>query len=255
MQRGTVYFIGAGPGDPELITVKGRDIVREADLVLYAGSLVPRAVVREAPARARVEDSSGMTLEETHGLLRATVGGGGVAARVHTGDPSLYGAVREQMALLARDGIPFEVVPGVTAAFAAAASAGISFTLPERTQSLILTRIGGRTPVPEPEDLRSLAAHGSAMGVYLSASRAREVQEKLLAGGYPEETAVLLAHRVGWPDERLVFARLGELARVAQEEGMQRQAVFLVLPGQEEQGPFSRLYSRDFGHGYREAKP
>jgi precorrin-4/cobalt-precorrin-4 C11-methyltransferase len=253
MQSGKVYFVGAGPGDPELITVKGQNIVRRADLVLYAGSLVPRAVVQQAGPEARVEDSSGMTLEETHGLLQSTASAGGIAARVHTGDPSLYGAVREQMVLLRRDRIPFEVVPGVTAAFAAAASAGISFTLPERTQSLILTRIGGRTPVPEPEDLQDLAAHRCAMGVYLSAARAAEVQRKLLQGGYPEETPVLLAHRVGWPGERLAFARLGELAGVAEREGMGRQVVFLILPGQEdEQAPFSRLYSRDFGHGFRE---
>ena len=251
MQKSTVYFIGAGPGDPELLTLKGLKIIQRADLVLYAGSLVPEDIVRKAGPEAEVADSSSMTLEETHALMLKHVRRQGVVARVHTGDPSLFGAVREQIVLLERDGIAYEIVPGVTAAFAAAAAAKASFTIPERTQSLILTRISGRTPVPAGEDLQDLARHGSALVLYLSAARAGEAQDKLLRGGYSEQTPVVLASRVGWPGERILFTRLGQMAETAKLESVTRQAVFLVLPHQDEEAPFSRLYSRDFEHGFR----
>jgi len=166
-----VAFIGAGPGDPDLLTIKAWKIIQQADLVLYAGSLVPRDVLTWARPEARVADSSSMNLDQTHELLRDTVRQGGLAARVHTGDPSLYGAVREQALRLERDGIDYQIVPGVTAAFAAAARARVSLTLPEKTQTLILTRMEGRTPVPERERIRELAAHRSSLAVYLSASQ------------------------------------------------------------------------------------
>ena len=247
-----VFFVGAGPGDPDLITVRGRRAVREADLVLYAGSLVPREVVAFAREGARVEDSSPMTLDETHALMKDTVLAGGRVARVHTGDPSLYGAVREQMALLDRDGISYRVIPGVTVAFAAAAAARVSFTLPERTQSLILTRLEGRTPVPEAERLRDLASHQASMAVYLSAGDPEGVAGELRLGGYPEDTPVVVAYRVGWPDERILLTRLQDLAGTVAREQITRQAVFLVLPGQDREPAFSRLYSPDFHHGFRE---
>ncbi len=246
-----VYFVGAGPGDPELITVRGQRVIREADLVLYAGSLVPAEVVACARPEARVEDSSSMTLEETHHLMSMTVRGGGLVARVHTGDPSLYGAVREQMVLLERDGISYRVIPGVTVAFAAAAAAKVSFTLPEKTQSLIISRIAGRTPVPEQEHLREMARHGASMAVYLSAGDPEGVVRELREGGYSGRTPVIVAYRVGWPDERIVPATLDTLLETVSQENVTRQAVFLVLPGQDEVSAFSRLYSRDFRHGFR----
>jgi len=249
-----VYFIGAGPGDPELLTVKGRRLIAEADLVLYAGSLVPAEVVAGAGPNARVADSAPMSLEETHALMAETVASGGKVARVHTGDPSLYGAIREQMALLDEAGIIHEVVPGVTAGFAAAAAAGRSYTVPEVTQTLIFTRLEGRTPVPEGEKLRKLAAHGSAMCIYLSAGDPEGVQSELLAGGLAESTLVVMAYRVGWPDEKLVETELGGLAEAARLNGFTRQTVFLVLPGQgrEDAGKAkSLLYDKDFKHMYR----
>ena len=248
-----VSFVGAGPGDPELITVRGRRVIEEADLVLYAGSLVPREVVACARAEARVEDSSSMTLEETHALMKETVRKGGLVARVHTGDPSLYGAVQEQTALLEQDGISYQVIPGVTVAFAAAAAAGVSFTLPEKTQSLILTRLEGRTLVPERERLREMARHQASMAVYLSTGDPEGVVRELRAGGYPEGTPVVMAYRVGWPDEKVVFAHLSNLQEIVSREAITRQAVFLVLPGQGEDPAFSRLYSKDFQHGFRGA--
>ena len=247
-----VWFIGAGPGDPELLTLKAARLIAGADLVLFAGSLVPAAAVAHAKAGARVVDSSPLTLEETHALLAECVRAGGDAARVHTGDPGLYGAVAEQAALLDRDGIAWEVVPGVTAAFAAAAAAGVGFTAPGVSQSLILTRAPGRTPVPEAESLRSLAAHGCALAVYLSAAQARAVQDELLAGGLPPDTPVVVGHRVGWPDGAVRRTTLEGLAEAAQ--GLGRQTVFLVLPGLGKDAERSRLYAPDFAHGFRPAR-
>lgn len=254
MPENKVYFIGAGPGDPELLTVKGQRIIREADLVLYAGSLVPQAVVAGARDGAVVADSAPLSLEETHALMMKTIASGGMVARVHTGDPSLYGAIREQMELLDRDGAAYEVVPGVTAGFAAAAGACRSYTVPEETQTVIFTRMAGRTPVPDAERLRDLAAHGSAMCVYLSAGDPEGMQAELEAAGLPGSTLIVQAYRVGWPEEQIVETDLARLAATAREKGFTRQTVFLVLPGQgvEDAGKAkSLLYDKTFSHGFR----
>lgn len=249
-----VYFIGAGPGDPELLTVKGQRLIGEADLVLYAGSLVPAQVVAGAKDGAKVADSAPMNLEETHAMMMETVRAGGTVTRVHTGDPSLYGAIREQMELLDRDGVAYSVVPGVTAGFAAAAASCRSYTVPEVTQTLIFTRIAGKTPVPEAEGLRKLATHGSAMCIYLSAGDPEGVQTELQAGGLADSTLVVMAYRVGWPDEKVVETYLGGLASTARANGFTRQTVFLILPGQgaEDAGKAkSLLYDENFKHMYR----
>lgn len=250
-----VFFVGAGPGDPELITVRGHKVIQEADLVLYAGSLVPPEVVACARSEAGVIDSSSMTLEETHAVIRDTVRKGGVVARVHTGDPSLYGAMREQMELLEREGIVCRVIPGVTSAFAAAARARISFTIPEKTQTLILTRLAGRTPVPEREQLKEMARHRTSMAVYLSAGDSERLVRELLLGGYPGDTPVVAAHRVGWPDERILTATLDTLNEIVSRESITLQTVFLILPGQSGQAASSRLYSPGFHHGFRGQPP
>ena len=247
---GTVWFVGAGPGDPELLTLKGRTRIEQAALVLYAGSLVPQATVACARADARVVDSSPLTLEQCHHLMRETALAGGSVARVHTGDPSLYGTLREQTRLLDTDGIPWAVVPGVTSACAAAAAAGISFTVPEVTQSLVFTRLGGRTPVPEQEQLRHLAAHGCSLAVYLSAADPDSLQHELCTA-LPAHTPVLCAYRVGWPEQALHWATAGTVAACVRQHGLTRQTVFLVLPGQEAAPTESRLYAADFAHGWR----
>ncbi|SKA83267.1 precorrin-4/cobalt-precorrin-4 C11-methyltransferase [Paucidesulfovibrio gracilis DSM 16080] len=248
-----VYFVGAGPGDPDLITVKGRDLIRRADLVLYAGSLVPRSLVEQARPDARVVDSSALDLGSTHDLLYQCVSRGGLAVRLHTGDPSLYGATREQMELLDRDGIAYEVVPGVTAAFAAAAVMGNSFTVPEQTQTLIITRRAGRTPVPDAEQLPLLAAHHAAMAVYLSAGDPEGLQAELLQGGLDPSTPCAMSHRVGWPGEKSLRCRLDQLAATARENGFDRQTVFLILPGENAETARSKLYDAGFSHMYRKA--
>lgn len=249
-----VYFIGAGPGDPGLITVRGRELIQHAALVLYAGSLVPREVVACARPGSRVVDSARMSLDETHALMRDTVHAGGLVARVHTGDPSLFGSMREQMALLDRDGIAHAVVPGVTAAFATAARAKVSFTVPEATQTLVITRLAGRTPVPEGERLRELARHGSSVAVYLSADKAAELTRELRAAGLPENTVIVVGHKVGHPEERVLRATLADLEDTVRTHGFSRQTMFLVLPGETAPVTPSRLYAADFGHGFRAAR-
>jgi precorrin-4/cobalt-precorrin-4 C11-methyltransferase len=237
-----VFFIGAGPGDPELITVKGKRLIEAAELVLYTGSLVPKEVVACAKASALVADSQHMSLEETHALIMQTLNKGGSVARVHTGDPGLYGAVREQARLLEAEGVDYEIVPGVTAAFAAAAAAKVSFTQPEAVQSLIFTRAAGKTPVPEAESIASFAAHGASMAVYLSGGKAESLAESLINGGYPETTTVIVAHKVGAPEERIVHTDISHMAEIIQEYRMQSQTVFLVLPGESKDEQRSYLY-------------
>ncbi|MDR2745788.1 MAG: precorrin-4 C(11)-methyltransferase [Desulfovibrio sp.] len=248
---GLVSFVGAGPGDPELMTVKGRKAIEEAGLVLYAGSLVPSGAVAGARADARVLDSAPLTLEECHALVKEASFAGERVARVHTGDPSLYGALREQADLLDRDGIPWRVIPGVTAACAAAAAAGITFTVPELTQSLVITRLEGRTPMPEREKIRHLAAHQSSLAVYLAGRDASRLRGELLRALSPA-TPVLCAHLVGWPEERLVWTDVENLARCVEENRLENDTVFLVLPAEGRTGACSRLYAADFRHSFRE---
>jgi precorrin-4/cobalt-precorrin-4 C11-methyltransferase len=249
-----VFFIGAGPGDPELITVKGLKRIQCADLVLYAGSLVPREVVAEAKPTAEVVDSAPLTLEETHALMTETVAGGGIVARVHTGDPALYGAVAEQAALLEAANIDYEIIPGVTSACAAAAAAKVSFTAPETVQSLVITRLPGRTSVPEAQSVRRFAATGAALAVYLSGTMAGELQAELLAGGLAPGTPVVVARQVGQQEEVVVHTDIAGLTEAAAAAGAGRQTLFLVLPGLDAQAARSRLYHPGFGHGRREAR-
>lgn len=255
-----VFFVGAGPGDPELLTLKAHRLIGAADLIIYAGSLVPKTMLAHAKPNARIEDSSGMTLVETHALIREAVLAGRIVVRLHTGDPGLYGAVREQARLLESEGIAYAVIPGVTAAMAAAAAAQVSLTIPEICQTLILTRMGGRTPVPERERLHRLATHQAALAVYLSGASPTDLARELLAGGYPPDTMIVAAHRVGWPEQDIQFLTLDTLAldtlaldrpsTLGADKTWQRQTVFLVLPGQDAK-TVSRLYSADFAHGFR----
>ncbi len=247
----TVWFVGAGPGDPELITVKGQRLIAEADLVLYAGSLVPRAIVDQARPGAEVVDSAPLNLEETHACIMRTVSSGGRVARVHTGDPSLYGAIREQMFLLDAEGVRYGVVPGVSAGFAAAAATATSLTVPDVSQSFIITRMEGRTPVPEAERLRTMARHRCAMAIYLSAANPQGLVDELRAGGLEDAVPVIAAYRVGWPEQRIVHTTVGGLCDAVRAYGLNRQTVFLVLPGEDGSARFSKLYDATFPHGYR----
>jgi precorrin-4/cobalt-precorrin-4 C11-methyltransferase len=252
-----IFFVGAGPGDPELITVKGRRLIAEADRIVYAGSLVPEVLFEARKEEAEIFNSASLSLQETHSLLVEAHRRGDRVVRLHTGDPSLYGAIQEQMELLDREGIPYEVVPGVSAVFAAAAALRQELTLPEVSQTLILTRMEGRTPVPERERLQTLASHRATLAIYLSVQSIEKVVETLTLE-YPSETPVVVAYRVGWPDEALVEGTLADIAERVHAAGVKRQAVILVgdVLGARAGGLLSRskLYDETFDHGYRKAR-
>jgi precorrin-4/cobalt-precorrin-4 C11-methyltransferase len=251
-----VHFIGAGPGDAELITVKGARLLAEADVVVFAGSLVDRELVRTYAPTARVWDSAGMNLGETTALLAEAVLAGERAVRLHTGDPAVYGAIQEQMAELDKLGINYEVVPGVTSAFAAAASLKQELTLPEVTQTVILTRLAGRTPVPEREKLSAIAAIGATMVVYLSVGMVEEVVAELLQGAYTRATPVAVVAKASWPDELIIEGTLGDIAAKVEAAGIGKQALIIVgdvLKARKEGLPaLSKLYDKGFSHGCRD---
>ncbi|MBW1956733.1 MAG: precorrin-4 C(11)-methyltransferase [Deltaproteobacteria bacterium] len=249
-----VFFVGAGPGDPELITVRGQRALAQADLIIYTGSLVPETLLKWSTPQAETINSASMTLEAVVDEMVKGWRAGKRIVRLHTGDPSLYGAVFEQMAALKREKIPYQVVPGVTAAFAAAAALGIEYTLPEISQTLIITRMAGRTPVPNTEDLESLARHQASMAVYLSVAMADRVA-KALEKGYGRKAPCVVAYRVGQEGERLIRTTVEKLAETVEKENIERQTVILVgevLRFSPETFPFrSRLYDKDFSHGFR----
>jgi precorrin-4/cobalt-precorrin-4 C11-methyltransferase len=251
-----IHFVGAGPGDPELITVKGMRLIQAADLIVYAGSLVPEALLEDRKEGARIVSSASLTLEETHALLSEGYGRGERVVRLHTGDPSLYGAIQEQMELLDRDGIPYQVVPGVSAVFAAAAGLKQELTLPEVSQTLILTRLAGRTPVPEGEELRSLAAHGATLVIYLSVKQIEKVVCELTPF-YSPQTPIVVAYRVGWPDQLFLKGTLETIVSMVSSAGIERQAIIMVgrVFASREGDPLkrSKLYDESFGHGFRKA--
>ncbi len=253
-----VIFAGAGPGDPELITVKAKNALERADLVIYAGSLVPEAVLQWTGSRCRRIDSAGMHLDAIMAAMVTAHGRGERIVRLHTGDPSLYGAIFEQMLRLDRAGIPYRVIPGVSAAFAAAAAMAVEYTIPEQSQTLILTRAGGRTPVPEAESLASLAAHRTAMAIYLSVGQIETVA-RVLEAAYGAEAPAAVAYRVSHPDEIIRITRVGRLVETVRAAGIDRQALIVVGKGLGMKGagdgPASRLYDRTFSHGFRTAEP
>jgi precorrin-4/cobalt-precorrin-4 C11-methyltransferase len=249
-----ILFVGAGPGDPELITVKGRNALEAADMVIYAGSLVPESLLSWTRPGTPAVNSASMPLAEIVAAMAQAQRSGKRVVRLHTGDPSLYGAVFEQMAELQKLGIPSKIIPGVTAAFAAAAALGIEYTLPEVTQTLILTRVAGRTPVPASEDLAGLAAHRASMAIYLSMGQVEAVATAL-AAEYGETAPCAVVYQASQPGEKVIRTRLNELVERVKAEGISRQAVIIVgrvleaVP--QELKVKSKLYDRDFEHGYR----
>ncbi|BCR03746.1 precorrin-4 C(11)-methyltransferase [Desulfuromonas versatilis] len=251
-----VVFVGAGPGDPELITVKGLKALQAADLVIYAGSLVNKALLAELKPGAEAHDSAPLTLEQVIALMTEAVAAGRRVVRLHTGDPAVYGAIQEQMEALDALGIGYRVIPGVTAAFAAAASLKQELTLPEVSQTVVLTRVEGRTPVPEKERLQRIASLGATVALYLSVSMMDKVVAELLAGGvYTTRTPAAVVSKASWEDERIVEGTLGDIAEKIKEAGISRQALILVgeVLGAREKGvpEKSKLYDKEFFHGFR----
>lgn len=246
-----VLIVGAGPGDPELLTVKGARALREADLVLYAGSLVSEAVLDYCGEGCAKVDTSCLTLEEQVEMMAAKARAGGRVVRLHTGDPSLYGAVSEQKERLEEMGIPVLFVPGVSSLQAAAASLGIQYTVPGGSQTVICTRRAGRTPVPQGEDLRLLASHGSTMVVFLSADQADAVSAELQEGGLSADTPAACVYRATWGDEIVLTSTLRDLPPLMRERGITRHALIVVGECVGERGARSLLYSPGFSHGSR----
>jgi precorrin-4/cobalt-precorrin-4 C11-methyltransferase len=248
-----ITFVGAGPGDPELVTVKGMRALQEADLVLYAGSLVPREVLTWTREGAECHDSAALNLEEQVELMVAAVSAGRRVVRLHTGDPSIYGAIGEQMRALDARNIAYRVIPGVSSFLAAAAALPVELTLPGVTQTIIITRAAGRTPVPERENLTALASHQTTMAIFLSSGLLAQVVEQL-SQHRPGSTPVALVQRASWPEQKVVRTTLAELVEAAEREGIDKTAMLLVGEALANCGEPSKLYDALFTHGYREAK-
>ncbi|MHA6523945.1 precorrin-4 C(11)-methyltransferase [Tessaracoccus sp. G1721] len=255
---GRVVFVGAGPGAADLITVRGARVVAEADIIIWASSLVHPGIVAGAKTGAELVDSASASLEDIEPLYRRARDEGLLVARVHTGDPAIYGATAEQRDLIRSLGLEFESIPGVSAYSAAAARMEVELTVPEVSQSLVLTRLeGGRTPMPPRETVRGFAAHGTTMALYLSAARNKALQEELLAGGYPPETPCIVGYQVSWPDELMLRCELRDLSQTMREHKLWKHTVVLVGPALAE-GPLStrsHLYHPGFRHEYRAAEP
>jgi precorrin-4/cobalt-precorrin-4 C11-methyltransferase len=255
MSQVQVYFVGAGPGNPDLITVKGKQLLMEAAVIIYAGSLVNPALLQFARPLCEIHNSASMTLDEVIAVMKAAVGQNKMVVRLHTGDPSLYGAIQEQIDWLNKLSIRWEVVPGVSSFLAAAASMGQEYTLPGVSQTVIITRMEGRTPVPEKEQIRSLAKHQATMCIFLSVHMFGELVQELMDGGYPADTPVAVVEKASWPEERVFKGTLTTIADQLTVAEVSRTAMVIVgnvLAREYEQ---SRLYASEFGHMFREAKP
>ncbi len=248
-----VYFVGAGAGDPELLTLKGKRLIDHADTLIYAGSLVNPEVLAGRKPSSKVYDSAGMTLEEVLAVMKETEQAGGTTVRVHTGDASIYGAIREQLDALDKLGIAHEVVPGVSSFLAAAAAMQKEYTLPEVTQTVILTRMEGRTPVPERERIGELAKHRATMVIFLSVGRIAELAERLKTA-YPETTPVAVVYKASWPDETIVTGTLADIAEKVQAAGITKTALVTIGDFLGDSYALSKLYDKAFTHEYRQGK-
>ncbi|HEY5523281.1 MAG TPA: precorrin-4 C(11)-methyltransferase [Desulfuromonadaceae bacterium] len=251
-----VSFVGAGPGASDLITIRGARLLKHADVVIFAGSLVDRKLVQLYAARADIYDSAGMTLPEVITVMAEATAAGRSVVRLHTGDPSIYGAIQEQMEALDRLEIDYQVVPGVTSAFAAAAALKQELTLPELSQTVIITRIEGRTPVPEREQLHAIAQLGATMVIYLSVGMVEKVVEQLLQGAYTSATPAAVVCRASWDDELIIQCTLSELIEKVHQAGIDRQALIIVgdvlAARRDGLKAKSLLYDGEFSHGFRE---
>ena len=249
----TVWFVGAGPGDRELITLKGYRLLQQAQVVIYAGSLINTELLDYCPPGAECHDSAGLHLEQIIELMETGVKAGKLVVRLQTGDVSLYGSVREQGEVLSERGIHWQVVPGVSAFLGAAAELGVEYTVPEVSQSLIITRLEGRTPVPPLEQLESFASHQTSMAIYLSVQRIHRVAERLIEGGYHASTPVAVIYKATWPESRTVRGTLENIGDRVRDAGIRKTALILVGAFLGEEYHYSRLYAADFSHEYRKA--
>lgn len=247
-----VYFIGAGPGDPELITIKGRKLLDNADVVIYAGSLVNPALLDGL--KAEIYNSASMTLDETTEIIKKSVAKNKILVRLHTGDTSFYSAISEQIERLKKLNIEYEVIPGVSSAMAGAAILGQELTIPEISQTVIFTRLEGRTSVPESEKLSALAKHKATMAIFLSVGMIEKVKAELLEG-YPENTPVVIIEKATWPEQKIVRGTLKNIIEMVKDAGIKKTALIYVgkslIASESSLGKESKLYNKDFKHEYR----
>lgn len=248
-----IYFVGAGSGAPDLITVRGARLLSEADVIVYAGSLVNPALLEYKKDGCEVYNSAKMTLEEVIAVMAPAAKAGKTVVRLHTGDPCVYGAHREQMDELDKRGIPYEVCPGVSSFCGAAAALKAEYTLPNVSQSVILTRMEGRTPVPEKEQIEAFAAHGVTMVIFLSAGQLPRLSERLIAGGYAPDTPAAIVYKATWPDEKVVRTTVADLAEAGAREGITKTALITVGGFLGTEYERSKLYDPTFTTEFREA--
>ncbi|UWG98183.1 precorrin-4 C(11)-methyltransferase [Dehalobacter sp. DCM] len=247
-----IYFVGAGPGAVDLITVRGRTLLEQADVVIYAGSLVNPEHLSVTKKECVIYDSAKMTLEDVIAVMVPAERAGKKVVRLHTGDPSIYGAIREQMDLLDEEKIPYEVVPGVSSFFGAAASLKKEYTLPDISQTVIITRMEGRTPVPPKEDIALLASHQATMAIFLSTGMLDNLSAKLIAGGYTADTPTAIVYKATWPDEKHFHCTVGTLAQTARDNQITKTALILVGWFLGDVYDRSKLYDPTFTHEFRE---
>lgn len=248
-----IYFIGAGPGAVDLITVKGKTLLEQADIIIYAGSLVNPELLTYAKPECKIMDSAKMTLEEVVEAMLPFAKAGKTVVRLHTGDPSIYGAIREQMDLLKTHNLEYQVVPGVSSFFGAAAALKAEYTLPDVSQTVIITRMEGRTPVPAKEEISLLAAHQATMAIFLSSGMLDKLSERLISGGYAPDSPAAIVYKATWPDEKVFRCTVETLAQTAAENNINRTALILVGGFLGDNYDRSLLYDPGFTHGYREA--
>ena len=247
------HFVGAGPGGPDLITLRGAQLLGEADCVIYAGSLVNPALLAMTREGASIYNSAQMTLEQVLAVIKDMEQSGKTTVRLHTGDPSLYGAIREQMDELDKLGIGYDVTPGVSSFSGAAAALCAEYTLPEVSQSVIITRMAGRTPVPEGEELRKMASHGCTMVLFLSTGLLEDVEQELAAGGYAPDTPAAIVYKATWPEQRVYRCTVSTLARTARENRVTKTALITIGHFLGDDYERSKLYDPTFTHEFREA--
>ncbi len=244
-----INFVGAGPGAADLITVRGKELIESADVIIYAGSLVNPQLLQWSKDNCKIYNSAEMTLEEIIDIMKTTEREGGMTVRLHTGDPSVYGAIREQMRELDALGIEYNICPGVSSMFGAAASLKAEYTFPGVSQSVIITRMAGRTPVPESESIESLSSHGATMVIFLSAGRLSELSERLISGGYAPDTPAAVVYKATWEDEKIIRTTLSELASAA--GNIKKTALVTVGNFLKAGGGRSELYNPEFSHEFR----
>ncbi len=249
-----VYFVGAGCGAPDLITVRGQSLLNRADVIIYAGSLVNPALLESARPECRIYNSAEMTLDEVIAVMQQAEDADLMTVRLHTGDPCLYGAIREQMDALTKRGISYEICPGVSSFCGAAAALKTEYTLPDVSQTVILTRMAGRTPVPEREQIRLLASHQTTMVIFLSTGMLPALSAELIAGGYPDSTPAAIVYKASWPDEKICRCTVGTLAETAESKQIRKTALIVVGNCLGDDYALSKLYDPAFETEFRKAQ-